>query len=266
MDKSSESEAAEAADLTDPTESPQPGMPLLSHLSELRSRVIKSLLSIVPGFALAYNLAAPIMDFLIRPLKAVLPEGQGLIATALPDTFFVHLKIGLWGGLFLSAPYWLFQLWAFVAPGLYQYERRGALRLSLIALVLLLGGAAFAYYTVFSLAFKFFAGFSSQDIYLLPTIRQYLSLVMTMLLAFGLAFQLPLLLFFLNAVGVVDAAKLRSFRRYAIMLIVVLAAVMTPPDVVSQVLMAVPMLGLYELSIILIEGRARRRVDKTAEE
>jgi sec-independent protein translocase protein TatC len=100
---------------------------LLDHLTELRSRLIKALASVIPGFVVAYNLAGPIIDFLVRPLKAALPDGPGLIATGLPDTFFVHLKIGLWAGLFLSAPYWLYQLWAFVAPGLYRRERSTAL-------------------------------------------------------------------------------------------------------------------------------------------
>jgi sec-independent protein translocase protein TatC len=229
------------------------------HLSELRSRLIKSLISLIPAFILAYNLAASIMDFLIAPFRAAMPGGQGLIATGLPDTFLIHLKIGFWGGFFLSSPYWLYQLWAFVAPGLYRRERRAVRRLSAMAALLLFGGAAFAYFTVFPLAFRFFVSFNSDDISLLPTISQYLSLVMTMLTAFGLAFQLPLLLMFLAGLGLVDAAKLRSFRRYAVLLIVVLAAVMTPPDVISQILMAIPMIGLYELSIVFIGRGAGRQ-------
>ncbi|UQZ88368.1 twin-arginine translocase subunit TatC [Deltaproteobacteria bacterium Smac51] len=226
---------------------------LLDHLAELRSRLIRGLLSIIPGFIIAYNLAGPIMELLIRPLKKIMPAGQGLIATGLPDTFIIHLKISLWSGLLISSPYWLHQIWAFVAPGLYRGERRRVARWSLSAALLMLAGAAFAYFTVFPLAFRFFIGFSGEDVAMLPTITQYLSLVMTIMLAFGLAFQLPLVLLFLNRVGLVDAARLRRFRRYAILLIVILAAVMTPPDVVSQILMSLPMIGLYELSIVLME-------------
>lgn len=245
---------------TDTGDSPS----LLSHLAELRSRLIKAFLSIIPGFAVAYGLAGQIIELLARPLKAAMPNGPGLIATGLPDTFFVHLKIGLWGGLFISAPYWLYQLWAFVAPGLYQQERKAAMKLSGLSFILLVSGAAFAYFAVFPIAFKFFVGFSTEDISLLPTIRQYLSMVTAMLLAFGGAFQLPLLLLFLNSVGLIDAEKLIRFRSYAIVLIVILAAIMTPPDVISQILMAIPMITLYEISILMIKSRLKIRSAETA--
>lgn len=238
-----------------------PEAPFISHLREMRSRLIKSLLALAVGFALAYKLARPILDFLARPLKEALPEGPGLIATALPDTFLVHLKIAFWGGFFLASPLWLYQLWAFVAPGLYGREKKGLKRLSFFGTVLLFSGAAFAYYVVIPIAFQFFVALGQGEVTFLPAVRQYLGLVTGMLAAFGLTFQMPLVLMFLASLGLVNAAHLRAFRRYAVLIIFILAAVLTPPDVISQVLLAIPMLVLYELSILLI-GRAAGAEDR----
>lgn len=241
--------------------SPAGELGLTSHLRELRSRLIKSLVSLVPGFVLAYSLASPILDFLARPLREALPEGSRLVATALPETFIVHLKIGFWGGVFLSSPIWLYQFWAFVSPGLYGREKRCLRRLSFFGAILMFSGAAFAYGLIMPIVFQFFISVAGDDITLLPTIRQYLSLVITLMAAFGLCFQLPLVLLFLSSLGLVDAAKLRHFRRYAIVLSFVVGAALTPPDVVSQVLLALPLLALYELSIFLISRRKAAQDD-----
>ena len=236
---------------------------VLSHLNELRSRIIKSLLFVAVGFGVAFNFADQILAFLIMPLKAVLPPGQKLIFTGLPDGFLVTLKIGLWGGVFLSAPLWLYQLWAFVAPGLYRSERKKVSGLTVSGTLLLFAGAAFGYVLVLPLAFKFFVGFSSDLLMALPDLKSYFSLAMSLLLAFGLVFQLPLVILFLAGLGLVSSSLLIKGRKYAILLIFIIAAVLTPPDVLSQILMAIPMLGLYELSIKLV---ARNERKKAAEE
>jgi sec-independent protein translocase protein TatC len=229
----------------------------LEHLGELRSRIIRGLCAVIPAVLISYELSDAILSFLSAPLKAALPPGRGLIATALPDTFLVHVKIALWGGVFLSSPFWLYQLWAFVAPGLYRSERRSALKLTAAAVSLMAGGAAFAYLVVIPAGFSFFVGFGGEEVTVLPAIDGYLSLVMTLLLAFGAAFQLPLLLMFLAAVGLVDSSRLSRFRRFAVVIIVALSAFLTPPDVVSQILMSIPLILLYELSLFLIRGRER---------
>ncbi|MGL4208854.1 MAG: twin-arginine translocase subunit TatC [Candidatus Adiutrix sp.] len=238
------------------------GLDLFNHLSELRSRIIKALLFIALGFMASYNFAPFLISFLIKPLREVLPAGQNLIATGLTDNFIIHLKVALWGGIFLTAPLWLYQLWAFVAPGLYRHEKRQIVYLALAAAILLLGGAAFAYFAVFPLAFTFFISYSNETVSILPAIGPYLSLVMTMLIAFGLAFQLPLLLFFLALIGLIDADFLRKFRPYAVLIIVILAALLTPPDVISQILMAVPLWLLYEISVGIIAHRGKKTQPK----
>jgi sec-independent protein translocase protein TatC len=169
----------------------------------------------------------------------------------------VHLKIALWAGIIVTSPFWLYQIWAFAAPGLYKKERRAVVRLTLGAVLLLILGGAFAYYAVLPLGFKFFLSFGGDGIVVLPVIHEYLSLVMTLLLSFGIAFELPLFLMFLAYIGLVSSKRLSSFRPYAVIIIAALAAFLTPPDVVSQILMAVPMMGLYELSLFLIKQRER---------
>jgi sec-independent protein translocase protein TatC len=228
-------------------------------LRELRARLIKALLAIFPACLVAYEWSPEILSFLTKPLLRIMPEGQGLIATALPETFLIHLKLSLWSGLFLSSPFWLYQLWAFAAPGLYRKERKAIVRLAAMAFILLVLGAAFAYYTALPIGFKFLVGFGSSEVRILPAIGDYLSLTTTLLLSFGLAFELPLFLMFLASVGLVNSARLARFRPYAIVIIVTVAAFLTPPDVVSQILMSIPMLGLYELSLFLIRSKERAR-------
>jgi sec-independent protein translocase protein TatC len=240
-----------------PPEGEEKELAFLEHLGELRSRLIKGLMAVLPAVFIAYQLSGKILAFLSAPLRAAMPPGQGLIATALPETFLIHLKIALWGGVFVSSPFWLYQLWAFVAPGRYRAERRAAVNLTAAAVALMAGGAAFAYYVVIPAGFAFFLSFGEGEVTVLPAVQGYLSLVMTLLLAFGAAFQLPLLLLFLAAAGLVDSDKLSRFRRFAVLAIVILAAFLTPPDVISQILMSIPLILLYELSIFLIRGRER---------
>jgi sec-independent protein translocase protein TatC len=248
------------------TESPEKEQSFIEHFAELRWRVIKGLLIVIPFIIVAYEISDIILNFLSAPLSALMPDGRGLIATALPETFLVHLKIALWAGLIISSPFWLYQAWAFVAPGLYKKERSVLVKLTTLAFCLLLTGGAFAYYVVIPIGFKFFLGFGAGSVTILPVIHEYLSLVMTLILAFGCAFELPLFLMFLAHMGLVNSQKLKRFRQYAILIIVVLAAFLTPPDVVSQILMSIPMYGLYELSLFLIRQRERAAEAREKEE
>ncbi|UQZ90253.1 twin-arginine translocase subunit TatC [Deltaproteobacteria bacterium Smac51] len=238
---------------------------LLSHLRELRARIIKSLLAIALGFAAAFNFSNEILAFLVMPLTAVLPEGQKLIFTGLPDGFLVHLKIGVWGGVFVSAPLWLYQLWSFVAPGLYRSERCKVIWLAAVATLLLFTGAAFGYGLIFPLAFKFFVGFSNEMLTAMPALGPYFSLATSMLLASGLVFQLPLAIIFMASLGLVNSAILSKGRKYAILIIFIVAAILTPPDVISQCLLAFPMMILYEISIRLVARNERKSAAEEAE-
>ena len=225
------------------------------HLAELRNRIIKALLGLLAGCLLAWNMAGDILDYLLHPVLKELPAGQALVFTGLEDAFLLTFKTSLWAGALLASPWWLYQLWAFAAPALTRQEKKAVPRLTVLATLLLLSGASFAYYLAFPFTFKFFLAFSSELLQPLPAADRYLSLAMGLILAFALAFQLPLILFFLSRLGLVKAEGLRRRRGYAIIIFFILAAILTPPDVFSQVILGLALMGLYELSIILIGPR-----------
>jgi sec-independent protein translocase protein TatC len=238
----------------DPLESSQ--QTLLDHLIELRRRLIWSLLAILGGFAVSYAFAGDIYEFLVRPLATVSGEEQRrLIYTGLTEAFLTYIELAFWTGCFVAFPIVAAQIWMFVAPGLYKEERRAFLPFLIATPVFFLMGAAMAYYIVFPMAWKFFLSFEVPaaagvlPIQLEARVSEYLSLSMSVIFAFGLAFELPVLLVLLARVGVVSATKLSSFRRYAIVLIFAAAAVLTPPDLISMISLALPMMLLYELSI-----------------
>ena len=225
--------------------------PFVQHLIELRDRLVRAavvlilaclVLSVFPGPAALY-------DWLAAPLVAHLPAGSKLIATSVISPFMVPLKILLLAAFMLSLPYTLYQLWAFVAPGLYMHERRLVLPLVVSSTVLFLTGVAFCYYFVFGRVFAFIQSFAPQSITAAPDIEEYLGFVMTMFLAFGMSFEVPVAVVLLARMGIVSIEKLREFRGYFIVLSFVIAAVVTPPDVVSQLSLAIPMCLLYEIGI-----------------
>ena len=247
--------------------------PLLDHLIELRARLVRCVLALVVAFGICLYFADPILGFLIQPLKNAFPDGQGqLIFTKLYEVFFVELKVALFAGFCLSFPIIANQLWAFIAPGLYAREKRAFLPFLLATPVLFLMGASLAYYVVMPTAFKWFLGFQGTagglEIQALPTANEYLGLVMQFILAFGMSFLLPVLLLLLHRAGIVTRAQLVAARRYVIVLVVALAAVITPPDPGSQLLLAIPLLLLFEGSLLLMrvtEKRPKADVDSPEE-
>ena len=226
-------------------------MPLTAHLEELRTRLIRALLATAAGFALCYAFADRLVSFLIRPLAALRPDQALVIGTGVTEAFFTKLKVSLIAGIFVASPVIFYQAWRFVAPGLYDTEKRVAVPFAAAASFFFVLGAAFCYYLVFPVAFEFFLGeFGSIGVAPQIRISEYLSFASRMLLGFGVTFELPVATFFLARIGVITHRTLLSQWRFAIVAIFIVAAVLTPgPDVASQMMMATPLLILYALSI-----------------
>lgn len=237
--------------------------PLLDHLLELRTRLVRCVMALGAAFAVCMYFAGDIFGFLVRPLTNAFPAGEGrLVYTKLYEAFFVELKVALFAAFFISFPIIANQLWAFVAPGLYAKEKRAFLPFLIATPVLFLSGASLAYYVVMPTAFRWFLGFEGTTgglkLEALPGTGDYLALVMQFILAFGISFLLPVLLLLLNRAGIVSRETLARSRRYVIVAIFIVAAVITPPDVVSQLLLATPLLILFEGSLIFMRFSERR--------
>ena len=231
----------------------------IEHLEELRKRLIISLIAVGIGFGICYIFAKEIFQLLMIPLIKALPAGASMIFTSLPEAFFTYLKVALLAGIFVASPVILYQVWLFVAPALYSHEKRYAIPFVISSTLLFIGGAAFGYFIVFPFGFKFFMGFATDFIQPAPKLKEYLSFCSMLLLAFGLIFELPLFIFFLSKLGVVNARMLARNRRYVILGIFAVAAILTPPDVVTQVMMAGPLLLLYEVSIWIAKIVEKKR-------
>lgn len=246
-------------------------MPLMDHLKELRQRVLWSVGAFILAFAVCYYFSQQIYAFLAQPLADILSRQSGgerrMIFTALYEAFFTYLKVAFFGAVFFSFPIWATQLWLFVAPGLYRSEKRAIAPFLVASPFLFLLGAALAYYFIFPLAWQFFISFETPPgsggipVQLEAKVGEYLSLVMHMILAFGIAFQLPVLLTLLVKVGILNVESLRKGRRYAIVGMFVVAAVITPPDIISQIGLAVPLILLYEISIFAARWVAPKQDD-----
>lgn len=245
--------------------------PLLDHLIELRTRLLRSITALGLAFCVCLYFADEIFSFLVRPLTAAFPPGQGkLIYTKLYEAFFVEIKVALFAAFFVSFPVIANQLWAFVAPGLYAKEKKAFLPFLLATPILFTSGAALAYYVVMPTAFRFFLTFEGDkgglSLEALPGTGDYLSLVMQFILAFGISFLLPVLLLLLNRAGIVTREQLVKARRYGVVAITAVAAVITPPDVVSQLMLLVPMWLLFEGSLIIMRLGERKAAKAAAAE
>lgn len=239
-------------------------LPLTSHLQELRKRLISSFIAVGVGFALCYAFSQELFDVLSRPLLEILPAGGSLVFTSVAEAFFTYMKVAFIAGLILASPYVLYQVWAFVAPGLYREEKRYAIPFVLAGSFFFALGILFAYFVAVPVGFKFLLGYATDFIKPLPSMKEYLSFSIKFLLAFGIVFEFPVILVLLARIGVIDAKTMARHRKYAILLIFVFAAVMTPPDFISQVLMALPLMGLYELSILLSRLFGKKAKTKTS--
>ena len=238
---------------------------LLSHLLELRDRLMRALIAVCVVFLPCAYFANDIFEFAARPLLAQLPKGSSLIATSVMSPFTTPFKLSFMVALFIAIPYVLYQVWAFVAPGLYKHEKRFALPLLLSSIVLFYCGVAFAYFLVFPVMFQFFAATTPAGVQMMTDINNYLDFALTMFFAFGVAFEMPIAVVLLVITGIVSVDKLVSARGYVIIGIFVIAAILTPPDALSQTLMAVPMWLLYELGVLFARVMTRNRPRPEAE-
>lgn len=257
-------------------------MPLLDHLIELRQRLLYSVAGLLVAFLICFYFAQPLFDFLAEPLAAILIErgGEGgnrdprFIFTGLPDVFFTHIKVAFFFAAFITCPIFLTQFWKFVAPGLYRHEKHAFGPFLIATPVLFFTGGALVYYLIFPLAWEFFLAFeqagtdSALPIQLEAKVNEYLSLVMKLIFAFGLCFQLPVIMTLLAKVGIATSEGMASKRKYAIVAVFVVAAIFTPPDPLSQVSLAVPIVLLYEVSIYMAKlvERKRRKDEREDEE
>lgn len=229
---------------------------LIGHLIELRSRLVNSVIALLLVFVCLFPFAADLYAILAQPMLAKLPLGGQMIATDVTTPFFVPLKVAMMAALLISLPYILFQLWRFVAPGLYVHEKKMVLPLVVASSLLFYSGMAFAYFAVFPVVFGFITASAPQGVAVMTDIDKYLSFVIGLFMAFGMAFQVPVAVILLVRVGMVSVQKLREVRQYVIVGAFVLGAIFTPPDVVSQFMLAIPLWLLYEAGIIVASWTA----------
>lgn len=234
-------------------------MGLMDHLNELRARLVRCCIAVGLGFLVCWSVVDPIFNALVNPLLAVLPPGSHAQYTTLPEGFFTRMYIAFVAGVFAASPVVFYQIWSFIAPGLYDEEKRHIIPVAILSALFFAAGGAFCYLVVFPYAFSFFVSFSTSEIVVTPKISDYLSFVLKLILAFGLIFEMPLFALFLSRMGLITASLMRSTRRYAILGIFIVAAILTPPDVVSQLLMACPMILLYEISILVAAAFGRKK-------
>jgi len=240
---------------------PEERAPFTFHLAELRDRLIVCLIAIGIGFAISYNYSQQLFEIMARPMTQAMPPGTTFVFTGAAEALFTYLKISLLAGVVLVSPVIIYEIWAFVAPGLYQHERRWIIPIVFFSTIFFLSGIIFGYYIVLPVGFKFFLSFATDIIRPLPSMREYFSFVFRFLLAFGLVFEMPIAIFFLSKMGVVDAKMLSTYRKYSILLIFIAAAILTPtPDVFSQLLMAGPMMVLYEVGIVVARVFGKKKV------
>ena len=233
-------------------------LPLTEHLEELRRRLIRSLAAMGVGTALCYSRAESLYRLLLSPLTDRLPESSRLVFTELTEAFLTYFKLSLWGGFILASPLIFYEAWQFVSPGLFRKERKVVLRFSAWSTGAFLAGTGFAYFVAVPSIFSFFLSYGGATIVAMPSMRESLSLILRILLLFGVMFEIPLVLFLAGWAGILSPGTLRRGRKGAVLGVFVLGAILTPPDVVSQILVAIPLYALYEAGILLCALGARR--------
>ena len=224
---------------------------LKPHIADLRKRLVISSLTVFVMFFVCFTFYEPILQWMMVPVEAVLPKNSQMVAVEIQETFFTALKVAFFAGFIVSLPVIFWQLWLFLAPGLYDHEKKLVIPFVFFATLMFLSGSAFAYYIVVPVGFEFLINFGSTVVTVLPSIGKYVGFFTKLLIGFGIAFELPVITFFLAKIGLVDDRMLKDFFRYAIILIFVVSALLTPPDVISQLLMAAPLTLLYGVSIYI---------------
>jgi len=224
---------------------------LKPHIADLRKRLVFSSICVITMFFVCFAFYEPILDWMTLPVKQALPNNTSMIAISIEETFFTAMKVAFFSGFIASLPVIFWQIWLFLAPGLYEHEKKLVIPFVFFATLMFVCGAAFAYYIVVPLGFKFLIAFGSTVVNVMPSIGTYVGFFTKIMIGFGIAFELPVITFFLAKIGIVDDEMLKNFFRYAIVLIFVVAAILTPPDVISQLLMAAPLILLYGVSIYI---------------
>lgn len=237
--------------------------PFLGHLEELRKRLVICAIAIGIGFGISYIFAKQLFSYLVLPLTKVLPDDSRLIFTNLPEMFIAYIKVALVAGIILAIPIIFYQLWMFLAPALFQKEKKYIIPFVLFSSILFAVGALFGYLVVFPYGFKFFVSFATEDIQALPSVKQYFSFAIRLLLAFGLVFEMPVVVLFLTKIGLITPDSMKKFRKFAILSSFILSAILTPPDVATQLMMALPIIILYEISIVLSKTMYRKKEKKS---
>jgi len=241
---------------------------LKPHIADLRKRLVISALTVITMFFVCFSFYEPILNWMMVPVEAALPQNSQMVAVEIQETFFTALKVAFFAGFIISLPVIFWQLWLFLAPGLYDHEKKLVIPFVFFGTLMFLIGASFAYYIVVPLGFDFLIAFGSSVVTVLPSIGKYVDFFTKLLFGFGIAFELPVITFFLAKIGLVDDRMLKDFFRYAVVIIFIVAALLTPPDVLSQLLMAAPLIVLYGVSIYIAKvfNPAPKDVDEDEEE
>ena len=241
-------------------------MPLTSHLEELRKRLVRILIAVGVAFLGCFAFKEEIFRIVALPLISVLPPGSHMVYTGLPEAFFTYIKVSLYAGIFVASPVVLYHVWKFISPGLFPKEKKFVAPFVITSTLLFVGGVCFGYFLVLPGAYKFFLEFTTDFLKPMLSMREYLTLTLKLLLAFGIIFEIPVFLFFMTKIGLVTPRKLARMRRYAIVVCFIVAAIITPtPDAFTQLMMAIPMIVLYEVGILVSRLAGRKKDDTDSE-
>ena len=237
-------------------------MSLTDHLMELRKRLVRSVIILLVGFGVCYYYKDYVFEIITRPLVNALPKNSYLIYTGLTEAFFVYMKLAFFASLIITSPFIVYQIWKFISPALHSKEKKYVIPFVFFSSLLFVSGVLFGYYIALPPAFEFFVSFNNQYLQAMISFSNYISLFVTFLLGFGLSFELPVFIFFLAKLGIVNVQMLSKNRKYAILVIFIVAAILTPsPDALSQILMAIPLMFLYEVSIFVAKFAVKKKTD-----